>query len=109
MFADKQGLSVMVFSTDESTNKAVVCAGVPEKGDKGKLDVSEWLTNALGPLKGRCGKGKGGLATGQVSIYPLTLISLRFNSSFSYIIVPGDHQYVRVLLDFCFFNAFLMF
>lgn len=58
----------MVFSTDESTNKAVVCAGVPEKGDKGKLDVSEWLSNALGPLKGRCGKGKGGLATGQVSI-----------------------------------------
>lgn len=62
---DQKGLSVMVFSTDESTNKAVVCAGVPEKGDKGKLDVSEWLSNALGPLKGRCGKGKGGLATGQ--------------------------------------------
>ncbi|XP_073226123.1 alanine--tRNA ligase isoform X2 [Cicer arietinum] len=62
---DQKGLSVMVFSTDESTNKAVVCAGVPEKGDKVKLDVSEWLSNALGPLKGRCGKGKGGLATGQ--------------------------------------------
>ncbi|KAL9296296.1 hypothetical protein ACSQ67_022192 [Phaseolus vulgaris] len=62
---DQKGLSVMVFSTDESTNKAVICAGVPEKGDKGKLDVSEWLSNALGPLKGRCGKGKGGLATGQ--------------------------------------------
>lgn len=57
----------MVFSTDESTNKAVVCAGVPEKGNNSKeLDVSEWLTAALGPLKGRCGKGKGGLATGQV-------------------------------------------
>ncbi|RDX98422.1 Alanine--tRNA ligase, partial [Mucuna pruriens] len=62
---DQKGLSVMVFSIDESTNKAVVCAGVPEKGDKGKLDVSEWLSNALGPLKGKCGKGKGGLATGQ--------------------------------------------
>ncbi|KAL2329124.1 hypothetical protein Fmac_022551 [Flemingia macrophylla] len=62
---DQKGLSVMVFSTDESTNKAVICAGVPEKGDKGKLDVGEWLSNALGPLKGRCGKGKGGLATGQ--------------------------------------------
>ncbi|KAK7312790.1 hypothetical protein VNO77_36930 [Canavalia gladiata] len=62
---DQKGLSVMVFSTDKSTNKAVVCAGVPEKGDKGKLDVSDWLSNALGPLKGRCGKGKGGLATGQ--------------------------------------------
>ena len=68
MVADEQGISVMVFSTDKSTNKAVVCAGVPEKGDKGKLDVTEWLTNALEPLKGRCGKGKGGLATGQVSI-----------------------------------------
>ncbi|XP_057456647.1 alanine--tRNA ligase-like [Lotus japonicus] len=62
---DQKGLSVMVFSTDKSTNKAVICAGVPEKGDKGKLDVSEWLSNALEPLKGRCGKGKGGLATGQ--------------------------------------------
>ncbi|OIV99583.1 hypothetical protein TanjilG_17393 [Lupinus angustifolius] len=61
----QKGLSVMVFSTDESTNKAVVCAGVPEKGVEGKLDVSEWLSNALGPLKGKCGKGKGGLATGQ--------------------------------------------
>jgi hypothetical protein len=74
MFNDKQGLSVMVFSTEESTNKVVVCAGVSEKGDKGKLDVSEWLSNALGSLKGRCGKGKGGLVTGQVSINRLTLI-----------------------------------
>ena len=48
----------MVFSTDETSNKAVVCAGVPEKGDRGKhLEVSEWLTAALEPLKGRCGKG----------------------------------------------------
>ncbi|ESQ30458.1 hypothetical protein EUTSA_v10011205mg [Eutrema salsugineum] len=62
----KKGMSVMVFSTDESTNKAVVCAGVPEKSDQFKqLDVTEWLTTALGPLKGRCGKGKSGLATGQ--------------------------------------------
>ncbi|KAK7341331.1 hypothetical protein VNO80_24257 [Phaseolus coccineus] len=60
---DQKDLSVMVFSTDESTNKAVTA--VPEKGDKGKLDVAEWLSNALGPRKGRCGKGKGGLATGQ--------------------------------------------
>lgn len=62
-----QGMPAMVFSTDETTNKAVVCAGVP--GDKGKqLEVSEWLTAAMGPLKGRGGKGKGGLATGQVSV-----------------------------------------
>ena len=63
-----QGLSVMVFSTDKTTNKAVVCAGVPEKGGTSKLEVSEWLSDALGPIKGRCGKGKGGLATGQVCI-----------------------------------------
>ncbi|CAH8255152.1 unnamed protein product [Arabidopsis lyrata] len=63
---EKKGMSIMVFSTDESTNKAVVCAGVPEKSDQFKpLDVTEWLTTALGPLKGRCGKGKGGLASGQ--------------------------------------------
>ncbi|KAE8077372.1 hypothetical protein FH972_015943 [Carpinus fangiana] len=63
---EQKGISAMVFSTDETTNKAVVCAGVPEMGDKGKhLEVSEWLTAALGPLKGRCGKGKGGLASGQ--------------------------------------------
>ncbi|XP_062112959.1 alanine--tRNA ligase [Humulus lupulus] len=61
-----KGISAMVFSTDETTNKAVVCAGVPEKGDKAKLlEVTDWLTAALEPLKGRCGKGKGGLATGQ--------------------------------------------
>lgn len=60
----------MVFSTDETTNKAVVCAGVPEKSDKVKqLEVSEWLTTALQPLNGRCGKGKGGLASGQVSAF----------------------------------------
>ncbi|KAL3024573.1 hypothetical protein AAZX31_04G130900 [Glycine max] len=58
---------MMVFSTNESTNKVVVCVGVLEKGGKGKLDMADWLNNALGPLKGRCGKGKGGLATGQLS------------------------------------------
>ncbi|XP_010500574.1 PREDICTED: alanine--tRNA ligase [Camelina sativa] len=63
---EKKGMSIMVFSTDEGTNKAVVCAGVPDKSDQFKqLDVAEWLTTALGPLKGRCGKGKGGLASGQ--------------------------------------------
>ncbi|XP_021911868.1 alanine--tRNA ligase-like, partial [Carica papaya] len=63
---DQKGIPAMVFSTDETTNKAIVCAGVPEKSDKCmQLEVSEWLTAALGPLKGRCGKGKGGLASGQ--------------------------------------------
>ncbi|KAJ8747292.1 hypothetical protein K2173_011557 [Erythroxylum novogranatense] len=63
---EQKSMSVMVFSIDENTNKAVVCAGVPEKLEEGKqFEVSEWLTTALGPLKGKCGKGKGGLATGQ--------------------------------------------
>ncbi|RZC70020.1 hypothetical protein C5167_033216 [Papaver somniferum] len=51
---------------DAVTNKAVVYAGVPVNGDTSKgLEVSEWLTAALGPIKGRRGKGKGGLAQGQ--------------------------------------------
>ncbi|CAO2824072.1 unnamed protein product [Amaranthus hypochondriacus] len=59
-------ISVMVFSVDETANKAIVYAGVPDKGNTWRgLEVSEWLTVALGPLKGRCGKGKGGLAQGQ--------------------------------------------
>ena len=36
----------MVFSTDETTNKAVVYAGIPENGEKFKqLEVSEWLNS----------------------------------------------------------------
>ncbi|KAF3430958.1 hypothetical protein FNV43_RR25688 [Rhamnella rubrinervis] len=63
---EQKGISAMVFSSDETTNKAVVCAGVLEAGNSSKqLEVSEWLTAALGPVKGRCGKGKNGLATGQ--------------------------------------------
>ncbi|KAH9603555.1 hypothetical protein KSS87_001690 [Heliosperma pusillum] len=62
----QKGISIMVLSVDETANKAVVYAGVPDKGNTWKgLEVSEWLTTALGPLKGRCGKGKGGLAQGQ--------------------------------------------
>lgn len=36
-----------VFSSDESTNKVVVYVGILQKGDRGKLDVSEWLSNVL--------------------------------------------------------------
>lgn len=61
-------MAVMVFSMDETVNKVLVCAGVPEKGDKCKqLKVLEWLVAALKPLKGKGGGGKGGLAQGQVS------------------------------------------
>ncbi|KAI8027809.1 Alanine--tRNA ligase [Camellia lanceoleosa] len=63
-----RGIAVMVFSTDETTNNALVCTGVPEKGDKCKqLKVLEWLVAALKPLKGKGGGGKGGLAQGQGS------------------------------------------
>ncbi|KAF3522467.1 hypothetical protein F2Q69_00051741 [Brassica cretica] len=50
---------------DKAADKRVE-GRVPDKSDKFKqLDVTEWLTTALGPLKGRCGKGKSGLASGQ--------------------------------------------
>ncbi|THG00651.1 hypothetical protein TEA_011320 [Camellia sinensis var. sinensis] len=65
---DEKGIADMVFSTDETANKALVCAGVPEKGDKCKqLKVLEWLVAALKPLNGKGGGGKGGLAQGQGS------------------------------------------
>ncbi|XP_010273668.1 PREDICTED: alanine--tRNA ligase [Nelumbo nucifera] len=58
---DQKGMSVMIFSTDETTNKAVVCAGVSENGSKSKdLDLLEWFTAAMEPLKGRGGKGSVG-------------------------------------------------
>ncbi|KAI3897626.1 hypothetical protein MKW92_012643 [Papaver armeniacum] len=63
---EKKGLPIIVFSKDAVTNKALVYAGVPVYGDMSKgLDVTEWLTTALGPIKGKGGKGKGGLAQGQ--------------------------------------------
>ncbi|KAL6533574.1 hypothetical protein OROMI_027689 [Orobanche minor] len=56
----------MVFSTDELSNKTLVCAGVPEKSDKSEhLKVEEWLMAALEPIDGRGGRGKGGLIQGQ--------------------------------------------
>ncbi|KAI3905288.1 hypothetical protein MKW92_005228 [Papaver armeniacum] len=63
---EKKGLPIMVFSQDAVTNKALVYAGVPVNGDMSKgLDVTEWLTTALGPINGKGGKGKSGLAQGQ--------------------------------------------
>lgn len=65
----EQGMAVLVFSKDEAANKVLVCAGVPEKGDKcQQLNVKEWLNAALKPLGGKGGGGKGGLAQGQVCI-----------------------------------------
>ncbi|XP_017696248.2 alanine--tRNA ligase-like [Phoenix dactylifera] len=62
---DQKGLATMVFSTDETLNKAVVYAGVPKSRDG--LVVLEWLTTAMGPLKGKGGGGKNGTAQGQGS------------------------------------------
>ncbi|KAL6533571.1 hypothetical protein OROMI_027693 [Orobanche minor] len=59
-------MTVMVFSTDEQSNKTLVCAGVPEKSDKSEhLKVEEWLMAAPERIDGRGGRGKGGLAQGQ--------------------------------------------
>ncbi|XP_058206475.1 alanine--tRNA ligase [Rhododendron vialii] len=60
---DEKGIPVMVFSIDETANKALVCAGVPEKCKQ--IKVLEWLVEALKPLKGKGGGGKGGVAQGQ--------------------------------------------
>lgn len=62
---DQKGLAVMVLSSDENLNKAVVCAGVPNTKSMNGLHVLEWLTSAMGPLKGRGGGGKNGIAQGQ--------------------------------------------
>ncbi|RRT82204.1 hypothetical protein B296_00015949 [Ensete ventricosum] len=62
-----QGSAVMVFSTDETLNKAVVYAGVPSSGSKTGLAVLEWLNEVMKPLKGKGGGGKNGIAQGQGS------------------------------------------
>ncbi|KAF9614643.1 hypothetical protein IFM89_019620 [Coptis chinensis] len=61
----EQKVGYSLWSSNEATNKAVVYAGVPENDQKKGLEVSEWLTAALAPIKGRCGKGKNGFAQGQ--------------------------------------------
>lgn len=61
-------MAVMVFSRDETANKAFVCAGVPDTDGKYKqLNVTEWLKKVLELISGKGGGGKGGLAQGQVS------------------------------------------
>ncbi|XP_073001197.1 alanine--tRNA ligase [Typha latifolia] len=64
---EQKGLAVMVFSADDTSNKAVVYAGVPTNGSKDGLAVLEWLTAAMAPLKGKGGGGKNGVAQGQGS------------------------------------------
>ncbi|PWA51613.1 alanyl-tRNA synthetase [Artemisia annua] len=63
---EQKGMAVMVFSTDEQSKKALVCAGVPERSNQSNhLKVLDWLKEALKPLEGKGGGGKGGLAQGQ--------------------------------------------
>ncbi|XP_042057396.1 alanine--tRNA ligase-like [Salvia splendens] len=65
---EQKGMAIMVFSRDETVNKAFVCAGVPEKDGKYKsLNVTEWLKKVLELISGKGGGGKGGLAQGQGS------------------------------------------
>ncbi|CAH2036704.1 unnamed protein product [Thlaspi arvense] len=59
----KKEMPVMMLSTDETTKKAVFCAGVPDRFKQ--LDVAEWCTVLSGPLKGECGIAKGGPASGR--------------------------------------------
>ncbi|GAB4831641.1 hypothetical protein Ancab_005652 [Ancistrocladus abbreviatus] len=40
MWMDEQGISTMIFSVDETTNKAVVYAGVPDKGNTSQAGSS---------------------------------------------------------------------
>ncbi|VAI11849.1 unnamed protein product [Triticum turgidum subsp. durum] len=61
-----KGLPIMVFSTDEASNKAVIYAGVPADAPNG-FKVLDWLTPSIAPLKGKGGGGKNGLAQGQGS------------------------------------------
>ncbi|CAL4932999.1 unnamed protein product [Urochloa decumbens] len=63
---DQKGLPIMLFSTDEASNKAVIYAGVPPNTPSG-FKVLDWLTPSIAPLKGRGGGGKNGVAQGQGS------------------------------------------
>ncbi|XP_047965383.1 alanine--tRNA ligase-like [Salvia hispanica] len=65
---EQKGMAIMVFSRDETVNKAFVCAGVPEKDGKYKsLNVTEWLKKVLELISGKGGGGKGGIAQGRGS------------------------------------------
>ncbi|KAG2538442.1 hypothetical protein PVAP13_9NG380900 [Panicum virgatum] len=71
----QKGLPIMLFSTDEASNKAVIYAGVPPNTPSG-FKVLDWLTPSIAPLKGRGGGGKNGVAQGQVSMNTVLQFSL---------------------------------
>lgn len=67
----------MAFSTDAESNKAVVCAGVPDNGSKEGLAI-EWLNEVMKPLKGKGGGGNNRIAQGQVSSSKTKITALNF-------------------------------
>lgn len=56
----------MLFSREETSNKAAVYVGIPNNDKNGM--ATKWLKSALVPINGK-GGGKGGVAQGQVSKY----------------------------------------
>ncbi|KAH7372887.1 hypothetical protein KP509_17G026800 [Ceratopteris richardii] len=67
VLSSQKGLAVMMFSVDKESNKVLVYAGVPETIASKGLILKDWLWKALGPINGKGGGGKGGLAQGQGS------------------------------------------
>nr|VDD60239.1 unnamed protein product [Brassica oleracea] len=66
--AASDGKTFCIIQLDVGLDAAAVreaVSKVVEKKEFKQLDVTEWLTTALGPLKGRCRKWKSCLASGQ--------------------------------------------
>lgn len=87
-----QGLPIMLFSTDEASNKAVIYAGVPPNAPSG-FKVLDWLTPSIAPLKGRGGGGKNGVAQGQVSEQSIPRYST---------VLDASHQVRDAQIQFCY-------
>ncbi|KAL5232577.1 hypothetical protein ABZP36_031353 [Zizania latifolia] len=73
-------LPIMLFSTDEVTNKAVIYAGVPPSAAS-SFKVLDWLTPSIAPLKGKGGGDKNGIAQGPGSDASVNPDSFIFNEA----------------------------
>jgi alanyl-tRNA synthetase len=93
-------LPTMLFSTDVASNKTVVYAGVPPGASNG-LEVLDWLTRSVKPLKGRGGGGKNGLAQGQVSPLFSRSFILFVPSFVRSIFVSGQGLLIKKICKFC--------
>ena len=60
--AFKAGVACALFSADPVKGKAMCYVSVPAAGD---VDVREWLNACCGPIEGKGGGGKNGVAQGQ--------------------------------------------